>query len=111
MLFPGCASKQRLTADGLRERSALVVDVDHHHDNTRFGDINLIVPDAWSASEMGRAVLREVGVELTPEIPEPLYIALVTDTGRFQYSNTTPKALRLAPGLVEGGAHNTPAFP
>ena len=47
---------------------------------------------------------RELGVELTPEIAEALYIALVTDTGRFQYANTTPKALRLAAELVEAGA-------
>ena len=47
---------------------------------------------------------RELGVELTPEIAEPLYIALVTDTGRFQYTNTTPKSLRLAAELVEAGA-------
>jgi phosphoesterase RecJ-like protein len=46
----------------------------------------------------------ELGVELTPELAEPLYIALVTDTGRFQYANTTPKALRLAAELVEAGA-------
>ena len=49
-------------------------------------------------------VFRELGVELTPEIAEALYIALVTDTGRFQYANTTPKALRLAAELVEAGA-------
>src|SRR5213075_2288256 len=49
-------------------------------------------------------LLRELGVELTPDIAEPLYIALVTDTGRFQYTNTTPKALRLAAELVEAGA-------
>src|SRR5213079_1857389 len=49
-------------------------------------------------------VFRALGVELTPDIAEPLYIALVTDTGRFQYSNTTPKALRLAAELVEAGA-------
>ena len=47
---------------------------------------------------------RELDVELTPEIAEALYIALVTDTGRFQYTNTTPKALRLAAELVEAGA-------
>src|SRR6185369_11181327 len=47
---------------------------------------------------------RELGVQLTPEIAEALYIALVTDTGRFQYTNTTPKALRLAAELVEAGA-------
>jgi phosphoesterase RecJ-like protein len=104
LLCLDCASEHRLTAEGLRERSALVVDVDHHHDNTRFGDVNLIVADASSTSEIVRDLLRELGAELTPEIAEPLYIALVTDTGRFQYSNTTPKALRLAAELVEAGA-------
>jgi phosphoesterase RecJ-like protein len=49
-------------------------------------------------------VFRELGVRITPEIAEPLYTALVTDTGRFQYANTTPKALRLAADLVEAGA-------
>jgi phosphoesterase RecJ-like protein len=98
-----CASEHRLTAD-LRAQAALGVDVDHHHVNTRFGDVNLIVPDASSTSEIVRDLLAELGAELTPEIAEALYIALVTDTGRFQYSNTTPKALRLAAELVESGA-------
>ena len=53
---------------------------------------------------MLRDLFRELNVELTPEIAEALYIALVTDTGRFQYTNTTPKALRLAAELVEAGA-------
>ena len=82
----------------------LALDVDHHHDNTRFGDVNLIVADASSTGEVLRDVFAELGVELTPELAEPLYIALVTDTGRFQYANTTPKALRLAAELVEAGA-------
>ncbi len=82
----------------------LVLNVDHHHDNTRFGDVNLIVADASSTGEVLRDVFAELGVELTPELAEPLYIALVTDTGRFQYANTTPKALRLAAELVEAGA-------
>ncbi|MBA2358409.1 MAG: bifunctional oligoribonuclease/PAP phosphatase NrnA [Actinobacteria bacterium] len=79
------------------------LDVDHHHDNTRFGDVNLIVPDASSTGEILRDVLRELGVSLTPEIAQALYVALVTDTGRFQYTNTTPKALRLGAELVEAG--------
>ncbi len=62
------------------------------------------MPDASSTGEVMRDVLAEIGVELTPDIAEPLYIALVTDTGRFQYTNTTPKALRLAAELVEAGA-------
>src|SRR6266496_4159435 len=81
-----------------------VLDIDHHHDNTRFGQINLIVPNASSTGEVLRDVFAELGVELTPEIAEALYIALVTDTGRFQYSNTTAKALRLAAELVDAGA-------
>src|SRR5438309_864941 len=100
-----CAKSDRLGPDpGILDRAPSVVDIDHHHDNTRFGNVNLIVPDASSTGEVLRDVFRELDVRLTPEIAEPLYIALVTDTGRFQYTNTTPKALRLAAELVEAGA-------
>jgi phosphoesterase RecJ-like protein len=99
-----CANAARMGLDaGVLERVPLSLDIDHHHDNTRFARINLVVPAASSTSEIVRDVLRELDVELTPEIAEALYIALVTDTGRFQYTNTTPKALRLAAELVEAG--------
>jgi phosphoesterase RecJ-like protein len=99
-----CASATRMGLDpALLERVPLSLDVDHHHDNTRFARVNLIVPEASSTGEVVRDVLRELGVPLTPEIAEALYVALVTDTGRFQYANTTPKALRLAAELVEAG--------
>jgi phosphoesterase RecJ-like protein len=98
------ASRTGLPRDFL-DGSALVLNVDHHHDNSRFGRINLIVPDASSTGEIVRDLLAELGVELTPEIAEPLYIALVTDTGRFQHGNTTPKSLRLAAELVEAGVN------
>ncbi len=88
----------------LLDEAPLVIDIDHHHDNSRFGDLNLIVPDASSTGEILRDVLAELGVDLTPLIAEALYIAIVTDTGRFQYANTTAKALRLAAELVEAGA-------
>src|SRR5919204_4794453 len=105
LLALDCANASRIGPDrALLDVAPLVIDVDHHHDNTRFGAINLIVPDASSTGEVLRDVFRELGVRLTPEIAEPLYIALVTDTGRFQYTNTTPKALRLAAELVEAGA-------
>jgi phosphoesterase RecJ-like protein len=100
-----CANARRIGEDpALLETARLVVDVDHHHDNTRFGAANLIVADASSTAEIVRDLLWELGVQLTPEIAEALYVGLVTDTGRFQYSNTTPKALRLAAELVEAGA-------
>lgn len=100
-----CASADRVGAEpGLVEEAPFTVNIDHHHDNPRFGDVNLIVEDASSTGEVLADVFRELGVELTPEIAEALYIALVTDTGRFQYANTTPKALRLAADLVDAGA-------
>jgi phosphoesterase RecJ-like protein len=100
-----CAKADRIGPDPAPvERAKLVLDIDHHHDNTRFGAVNLIVADASSTGEVLRDVFAGLGVELTPEIAEALYIALVTDTGRFQYANTTPKALRLAAELVEAGA-------
>jgi phosphoesterase RecJ-like protein len=105
LLALDCANERRLGPDpGRLESVPLVVDVDHHHDNTRFGAVNLVVADASSTAEIVRDLLRALGVELTPSIAEALYIGLVTDTGRFQYSNTTPKALRLAAELVEAGA-------
>ena len=99
-----CAKAERIGDLQAVARAPLVLDIDHHHDNTRFGDVNLIVADASSTGEVLRDVFHALGVELTPELAEPLYIALVTDTGRFQYTNTTPKALRLAAELVEAGA-------
>src|SRR2546421_2585515 len=104
LLAVDCANETRIADPSILERVLLVVDVDHHHDNTRFGGVNLIHPGASSTGEVLRDVFRELGVQLTPEIAEALYIALVTDTGRFQYTNTTPKALRLAAELVEAGA-------
>jgi bifunctional oligoribonuclease and PAP phosphatase NrnA len=105
LLALDCANESRLGPDPEVLASApLVVNVDHHHDNSRFGAINAVVADASSTGEIVRDLLAHLDVELTPDMAEALYIALVTDTGRFQYTNTTPKALRLAAELVEAGA-------
>ena len=100
-----CANESRLGADAaVLHLAPFTLNIDHHHDNSRFGDVDLVDAEASSTSELLRDVFAELGIELTPELAEPLYTALVTDTGRFQYSNTTPKALRLAAELVEAGA-------
>jgi phosphoesterase RecJ-like protein len=104
LLALDCANESRIADPEVLGRVPLSINVDHHHDNTRFGQINLIVPDASSTGEVLRDLFAELGVELTPDIAEALYIALVTDTGRFQYTNTTPKAFRLAADLLEAGA-------
>jgi phosphoesterase RecJ-like protein len=105
LLAVDCANERRIgpTPDPV-ERAKLVLNVDHHHDNSRFGDLNLIDDHASSTAEIVRDILRALGVPLTAPIAEALYVGLVTDTGRFQYTNTTPKSFRLAAELVEAGA-------
>ncbi|HEY1316202.1 MAG TPA: DHH family phosphoesterase [Gaiella sp.] len=99
-----CAQESRIVEPALVESASTTVNVDHHHDNTRFGDVDLVVEEASSTAEVLADVFDALGVVRTPELAEALYTAIVTDTGRFQYSNTTPKALRLAAELVEDGA-------
>jgi bifunctional oligoribonuclease and PAP phosphatase NrnA len=100
-----CANEARMGPDpALLEQAPLMLDIDHHHDNTRFGRVNLVVPEASSTGEVLRDVFAELDVELTPALAEALYVAVVTDTGRFAHTNTTPKAFRLAAELVEAGA-------
>ena len=106
-----CANARRIGPDDSPlTRAASVVNIDHHHDNTRFGDANLIVADASSTAEILADVFAGLGVNLDAAIAEALYIGVVTDTGRFQYSNTTPKTLRLAAQLHEAGADTARIF-
>ncbi len=88
----------------------LVVNIDHHHDNSRFGDVDLVVAGASSTGEILGDVFDATRRHDHADIAEALYTAIVTDTGRFQYANTTPKALRLAADLVEAGADSHKVF-
>ncbi|MGN6380571.1 MAG: DHH family phosphoesterase [Gaiellales bacterium] len=106
LLAVDCGNERRLGPDheALRAAAAAVVDIDHHHDNSRFGDANLVVGTASSSAEILATVFDALGAEITPPIAEALYVGLVTDTGRFQYRTTSPDALRLGARLVEAGA-------
>jgi bifunctional oligoribonuclease and PAP phosphatase NrnA len=111
LLAVDCANERRLGPDpAILERVSLVIDVDHHHDNTRFGAVNLVVAAASSTAEIIRDLLGALHVDLTPAIAEALYVGLVTDTGRFQYTNTTPKAHELAAELLRAGADGHSVF-
>jgi phosphoesterase RecJ-like protein len=105
LLALDCGNERRLGAQEAEIRAACspVIDVDHHHDNSRFGDVNLVDGRASSTAEILVRIFDKLGIELTPEIAEALYVGLVTDTGRFQYRTTSPAALRLGARLVESG--------
>jgi len=81
-----------------------IVNIDHHVDNTRFGDVNLVVPEASSTAEVTYEMLRSWGVDITAPIATNLYCGVLTDTGGFRHENTSHKALAVASELVGLGA-------
>jgi phosphoesterase RecJ-like protein len=84
--------------------NATIVNIDHHPSNSRFGDVNVIEPDAAAVGQMVMDMLDHFGYPITPTIAINLYVALLTDTGGFRHENTTPLALENAARLARLGA-------
>jgi bifunctional oligoribonuclease and PAP phosphatase NrnA len=83
---------------------ATIINVDHHPSNTRFGDINVIDPEASAVGQIVMEMLDHFGYPITNTIATNLYVALLTDTGGFRHENTTPRALEDAARLARLGA-------
>jgi phosphoesterase RecJ-like protein len=81
-----------------------LLNIDHHRTNTGFGMVNWVEPEASSTGEMIAVMARAMGAQVTPQAASCLYTAILTDTGSFQFSNTTSRALRAAADMVEAGA-------
>jgi phosphoesterase RecJ-like protein len=103
IVFLDCGNIDRMPVDFLQADGLHILNIDHHHDNTRFGTVNLVCPVASCTAEMVWRIAKELGAEITPKIAKSLYVGLVTDTGRFMYENTTPFAHRMAAELIEAG--------
>jgi bifunctional oligoribonuclease and PAP phosphatase NrnA len=104
IVFLDCGNVDRMPVDFIQDGKP-VVNIDHHHDNTRFGATNPVDVEASSTAEIVFELMGLLGVELTPEIAEALYVGLVTDTGKFMYENTDPRAHRMAAALIEAGVN------
>ena len=102
-VFLDCGNIDRMPVDFLQREGQHIVNIDHHHDNTRFGTVNLVVADASCTAEILWDLARELGVTITPTMGEALYVALITDTGRFMYDNTTARSHQMASELIEAG--------
>lgn len=75
--------------------------VDHHVSNERYGTINVIDPGAAASGVVVRELIRSLDLPMTRDVAFCLYVALVCDTGRFQYETTTPEVFALAGELLE----------
>jgi bifunctional oligoribonuclease and PAP phosphatase NrnA len=103
VVFLDCGNLERNPAEALQRPGMHILNIDHHHDNTHFGTVNLVVPDASCTAEIVWDLMHGLGVAPTQEIAEALYVGLITDTGRFMYENTGPRAHRMAADLIEAG--------
>jgi phosphoesterase RecJ-like protein len=103
IVFLDCGNLERNPAEAFRRPGAHILNIDHHHDNTRFGTVNHVVPDASCTAEIIYDLMGALGVAPTPTIADALYVGLITDTGRFMYQNTGPGAHEMAAQLIEAG--------
>jgi bifunctional oligoribonuclease and PAP phosphatase NrnA len=109
LVFLDCGNIDRMPVGFLRREGARILNIDHHHDNTNFGTLNLVDTQASCTAEIVLELAHGLEARLTREIASALYVGLITDTGRFMYQNTTPAAHRMAAELIEAGVevHDT----
>jgi phosphoesterase RecJ-like protein len=81
-----------------------VINIDHHPGNTGFGDVEWFDGTAVACGEMVYAVIRDLGIPLTPEMATHIYVAIVTDTGSFRYPGVSPRTFEICARLLEAGA-------
>ena len=90
VVFLDCGNIDRMPVDFLKHDGTHIVNIDHHHDNTRFGTVNLVVPTASCTAEIVFDIAKELGAEITPRSRTPSTSASSPTPGSFMYENTTP---------------------
>lgn len=89
----------------LFNKAPFTVNIDHHHTNTRYAQLNVVEGGAAACGCLIYRLLCELDAELTRPIAEALYAAISTDTGSFQYSSTTAEVMRTVAALIEAGVN------
>lgn len=98
-----CGNETRIKDQSLIANARRVINIDHHGDNTHFGDLNHIRASAACAAQLVWELAGHLDVEVDEPMATAVYVGLVTDTGRFQYSNTTPESFEIAASLMRAG--------
>jgi phosphoesterase RecJ-like protein len=106
VVLTDCPNPQRTEGliDQARSAGKVIVNIDHHPDNRRYGHVNWIDVTAAATGEMVYELLTALRAPLTSAIATNLYTAIHTDTGSFRYSNVTTRTFTIAAALVAAGA-------
>lgn len=91
--------------EDIQETKIKKICIDHHPSNGKFGDVNLIDVKACSTGEIVYDLLKFCKAEITKSIADALYTSIMTDTGSFRFSNTTPRAFTISGELFQFGAN------
>lgn len=103
VIYLDCGSFERMRVDFLKDGGKTLINIDHHHDNTEFGELNMVEGKRSSTAEIVYSIAKELDVPLNPFLADALYVGLVTDTGRFMYQNTGPESHEMAADLLRLG--------
>jgi phosphoesterase RecJ-like protein len=103
IIYLDCGNIDRNPLGIVKGDDVHILNLDHHHDNTRFGTVDFVDPESACTTEIVWDLMRALGVEPDQELAEALYVGLVTDTGRFMYENTGPRSHVMAAELIEAG--------
>jgi bifunctional oligoribonuclease and PAP phosphatase NrnA len=96
-----CSDLSRPGIEGLEAQ--VTVNIDHHSTSEHFGTINWIDATASAVGEMIYNLCKAIGGRISKEIAECIYLAIVSDTGSFHFSNTTDRTLKVASELIKVG--------
>lgn len=97
-----CGDVNRLgSSKSILKKSKIIVNIDHHISNTKFGNINIIDVNASSTCEIIYSVIEDMGLFADKEIATCLYTGIVTDSGNFIYDNATSKTHLIAASLID----------
>lgn len=100
-----CANVSRSGQENLN--NYFKINIDHHHSNDYYADINWVDPEASAVAEMIYTLGEKLNIQFTPQIANHLYCAIVSDTGSFQFSNTNSRSFEVCHELIDHGASST----
>jgi phosphoesterase RecJ-like protein len=96
-----CCNKRRLgKVLELINKDKIIINIDHHKSNDKFGDVNWIAPGASSVSEMIYQIYKKLNLKIDRASALLLYVGILTDTGSFRYSNTNSNTHRIVADLL-----------